>query len=179
MLQVRGTAPAAAPRASGCTSVTPAFRPYQSREFSTLRRTCSSTRSCDQQKRLYGVGCPGTASSLGTQEEERRERLLSTPTWRYLSALTDVSFQGTCSLCILPLFIDVWKNTCRCLDYFIKRWSNSNFYCHHFPIFLFMGFEKSSFSVQTKPQCLSAWRVRGESLHAKVRRSFQINSVCT
>lgn len=45
VFQVRGM-PAAAPRASGCTSVIPPFRRYRSQGYSTLRHTCSSTRKC-------------------------------------------------------------------------------------------------------------------------------------
>lgn len=45
IFQVQGR-PAAAPRASGCMSVIPQFRRYQSRGFSTLRPTCSSMRKC-------------------------------------------------------------------------------------------------------------------------------------
>lgn len=54
VFQVQGMV-AAAPRASGFTSVIPPFRRYQSQGYSTLRHTCSFMRNCCNVMRWFDL----------------------------------------------------------------------------------------------------------------------------
>lgn len=172
LFQVRGTA-AAAPRASGCTSVTPRFRRYQSQGYSTLRHICSSTRSCssvtsstDSSRHpfdppLLRARARARALSLGEGKGSS-----APPSSYYLRALTGR---------------DAHFNTCRWPNYFTQRWSISNFY---FMWWVSAGSDMTATKLQVKlsqsgmSECMCfSGLTGGESLHAKLCRWFLIGSI--
>lgn len=172
MFQVRGT-PAAAPRASGCTSVTPPFRRYQSQGYSTLRHTCSSTRSCSSV--TSGSDSPRHACpcALAGHAEVKKGKASQYPHLVLLERIDRRVFRRH------MLAWHIVKNTRQIILFSVDQFQI--FTATLFSFFFFFALWRSllKLSQSGMSECMKSFsRLRGgESLHAKVCRSFLIGSM--